>query len=108
MRAGDIIATKSITHREVVEMRQGKDGQQRPRVNQYTFGFQSDINLLSEVGVFVFVGVYPEMHNPDKRRAFVEKQLRLLGWTMEAPPAVDAVDPSEGRAGTPPTREEGP
>lgn len=80
MRVGDVVCAKSITHREVVEMREGKGGKQRPLVNQYGFKFQGEHNELSTVGVFIFLGTYAEMHGPDKAYEFALSQLRRLGW----------------------------
>lgn len=97
MRRGDIVCAKSITHRIPVEVHEPKNGKrQRVIVNQLGFKFQSEVNLLSQVGVFLFLGVHPEVADDGQRvQRFAEEQLHRLGWSSSlAPPrSGDAVDP---------------
>ena len=82
MRVGDIICAKHVTHRIPIKIEEPKNGKrQRVTANQLGFRFQSEHNLLSTVGVFVFVGTHPEVADGGERVArFVEKQLQHLGW----------------------------
>ena len=81
MRTGDVVIAKSFTPREVVEVTEDKHGKQRVKVNQYGYKFQSEHNLLSTVGVFLFLGTYPEANGPGAVAAFAKRELRRLGWT---------------------------
>ena len=94
MRIGDIVCAKSIEHRVPVQVDEPK-GAKRQRVlaNRIGFKFQSEHNLLSTVGVFIFLGTYPEVTEGDKVQRFAEQQLKRLGWATESPQAADAVDP---------------
>lgn len=76
---GDLICAKSITHRIVLELREAKNGRQKPITNQYSYAFQGN-SFLSKVGVFLFLGVYPEQTDADKTHAFAQRQMRGLGW----------------------------
>jgi Tat protein secretion system quality control protein TatD with DNase activity len=93
MRLGDIVCTKSVTHRIPVEVHEPKNGKrQRVLANQIGFKFQSEISLLSQVGVFIFLGVHPESADDGERvHRFAEQQLRRLGWTTESAQSVPAV-----------------
>ncbi len=81
MTPGDIICAKSIEHREVVEMREDKNGRQRPLVNRYGFKFQPEHNLTSKVGIFLFLGTHPETDDGERVQRFIQEQLRGIGWT---------------------------
>lgn len=79
MITGDIVCAKSITDRRVVEVTEDKRGKQKVRANQYGYKFQPELNLISQVGVFLFLGVYPEADS-DAVMKFAERQLEELGW----------------------------
>lgn len=88
MRIGDIICTKAITHRQVVELASGK--RRRPRVNQFFFKFDEPHSLQSHVGVFIYVGTVPEGMVLDD---YIDAQLKLLGYTQAADDASKPVLP---------------
>ncbi len=96
INTGDVIAAKSITHRILVEMKESKSGKQKPVVNQFGYSFQGEHGNLSQVGVFLFLGVCPEERGADGVHLFAEQQLRALGWRTEEPPSTNAVDPADG------------
>lgn len=96
MRVGDIVCAKSIEHRQVVDVQEDKNGRQRVRANRFGFKFQPDHSLLSQVGVFIYLGTYPEANGADLVHEYAEQQLRALGWTLELSPAADAVARSGG------------
>lgn len=85
MRIGTIVCAKSIEHRSVVEMKEDKNGRQKPLTNRFGYKFQSEHNLLSQVGVFIFLGSFPEQTDPAITQKFAEDQLRRLGWCDESP-----------------------
>lgn len=92
MKAGDVVCAKSFEHRQVMDVTEDKNGKQKVRANRYGFKFQGEHNLLSEVGVFLFLGKFPEQMDADITFKFAESQLRRLGWKTDEPtPAVDAV-----------------
>jgi len=105
VRIGDIICAKSIEHREVLELKEAKNGRQIVVANRYGFKFQTEHSLLSKVGVFIFLGVLPEQLDSAVTAKFAADQLRRLGWTLEKPTSAAAVDPSAPDPGTPSTRE---
>ena len=80
MRVGDIVCAKSIEHRQVVEIREDKNGRQRPVVNRFGFKFQPEQNLISRVGIFLFLGTEPETEDSDRIQRVIERRLRDLGW----------------------------
>lgn len=106
MHVGDVICAKSIEHRIPVKVDEPK-GEKRQRVlaNRLGFKFQSEHNLISTVGVFIFLGTFPEVEDSEKVQRFAERQLKQLGWTIELPPAADAVDPHVADTGNPSTRD---
>ena len=82
MKCGDIACVKSLEHREVVSVAEDKRGKQKVTANRYGFKFQSEHNQLSQVGVLIFLDVYPEsvLANDEAMDKFVEFRLNGLGW----------------------------
>ncbi len=84
MNIGSVICAKTIEHRQPVEIKEDKNGKQREKANRIGFGFQSEHYLLSEVGVFIFLGKFPEQLDSEIVYKFADDQLRRLGWKPEA------------------------
>lgn len=85
MKTGDIAFVKSIEVRQPVSVREDKNGKETVRANRFGVRFQSEQNLLSEVGVFLFLGKMPETWQlADDGGAQVQRHLERrmadLGW----------------------------
>lgn len=80
-----MICAKSIEHRDVLELKEDKNGKQKVIANRFGFKFQGEHNLLSEVGVFIFLGTFPEQVDADVTHKFAQDQLRSLGWNEAEP-----------------------
>src|SRR5262245_37148824 len=105
IRTGAIICAKSVTHRIPVEIAEDKRGRLRVRANQFTYRFQGEHNRTSDVGVFVFLGTFPEHLDVAKVQEFATHQLHRLGWRLESATSADAVDPRTPDPRPPTTRE---
>lgn len=79
---GDIICTKSITHRIPVEMKEAKSGKQTALCNQFSYKFHNEINLLSTVGVFLYLGTFPEQVDDAVMIKWAKESLERLGWML--------------------------
>ncbi len=93
IQTGDIICAKSITHRIPVELVESKSGKQKARCNEFGYRFQIDVNLLSTVGVFLFLGIYPEQMDGSVMEKWAVESLRRLGWTCEKSSEAGVPDP---------------
>jgi hypothetical protein len=80
MELGDVVTTKSIEIRMVVEERTDKNGKEKPLANRMGLKFQPEDSKESRVGVFLYLGTIRESRDFKQLDERAKEVLAWMGW----------------------------